>query len=225
MEPSHTRLLVPPSRGFTLVEMLVVLAIIVVVTLIAITGQGNFNRSIILTDTAYTLAFSIREAQSLGLSSRLFSGVQNAGYGIHLTNAVPTTYSLFADTLPAAPGSSQSGVCPGHSISSGPDAKPGNCTYDSASEQVRAYSLNRGFRISRFCGKDLAGVERCSGGYLDALDITYLRPNTQSVITGVRGGSVIALTNAVIYVAAPDGSAERCVSVSKVGQVAVGTCP
>jgi len=204
--------------------MLVVLAIIIIVTLIAITGQNSFNKSIILTDTAYTLAFSIREAQSLGLSSRLFSGVQNAGYGIHLASASLTTYSLFADTAPGVPGSSQGGVCPGHTISSGPDAKPGNCTYDTAAEQVRAYSLNRGFRISKFCGKETSGVERCSG-YLSALDITYLRPNTQSVIIGIRGGSRIALTDAVIYLAAPDGSTERCVSVSKVGQVAVGTCP
>lgn len=230
MEPSHTRLLASVSRGFTLVEMLVVLAIIVIVSLIAITGQGNFNRSLILTDTAYTLAFSVREAQSLGLSSRFFKGFQNAGYGIHLTNAVPTSYSLFADTAPDVPGSSQGGLCPGHSVASGPDAKPGNCRYDTVEEQVRAYSFNRGFKISKFCGFDKSiNDNRCSGvglGNLSALDITYLRPNTQSVILGVlQGGSLVALTNAVIYVASPDGSAERCVSVSKVGQVAVGTCP
>lgn len=223
MEPAHPIVL---KQGFTLVEMLVVLSIIVIVTAIAINGQSSFNKSIILTDTAYTIAFSIREAQSLGLSSRLFNGTQNAGYGIHVSNGSLSTYDLFADTDPAVPGSSQGGICPGHSVSSGPDAKPGNCIYNTASEIVRTYTFNRGFKISKFSGFDQAlNRNRCSNSNLDELNIVYLRPNTQSVITGVRNGSLMSLTSATIYVQSPDGSTERCVSVSQVGQVAVGACP
>jgi len=207
--------------------MLVVLAIIVIVTGIAINGQSSFNKTVILTDTAYTLAFSIREAQSLGLSSRLFNGIQNAAYGVHFSNATTiTNYTLFADTNPASPGSSQGGVCPGHTVSSGPEAKPGNCTYDVPTEAVRTSTFNRGFKISKFCGFDTAlNATRCSGTNLDSLDIVYLRPNTQSIITGKRSGAPMALENATIYVASPDGGTERCVSVSKVGQVSVGVCP
>lgn len=223
MEPSHPNVL---KQGFTLVEMLVVLSIIVIVTAIAINGQSSFNKSIILTDTAYTIAFSIREAQSLGLSSRLFNGTQNAGYGVHFNSGSPTTYDVFADTNPAVPGSSQGGICPGHSVSSGPDAKPGNCIYDTANEIVRTYTFNRGFKISKFCGFDQTlNSTRCSGSNLDELNIVYLRPNTQSVITGVRNTSLMSLTSATIYVTSPDGATDRCVSVSQVGQVAVGTCP
>lgn len=218
----HHASLETPLRGFTLVEMIVVLAIIVIITMIALLGQSSFNRSLVLTDTAYTVAFSIREAQSYGLSSRLFGATQNAGYGVHFATGAPTSYSIFADVSPAAPGdTSNPSICPGHPNITGPEAKPGNCIQDTPSEVMRSYSLNNGFRISGFCGtQTTGGVVRCQG-YLDALDIVYLRPNTQSVITGVRSGTRISLSDATIRIASPDGTAERCVLVSKVGQVSV----
>lgn len=212
-----------PVRGFTLVEMIVVLAIIVIVTTIALLGQSSFNRAMVLTDTAYTVAFSVREAQSLGISSRAFGGTQDAGYGIHFGNGTPTSYKLFADISPAAPGDTQYPlICPGHPNVPGtnPEAKPGDCIQTLESEVVRTYNLNNGFRIGSFCGTRSNGTSVCSGT-LDALDIVYLRPNTQSVITGVQGGTRIALTDATIRVLSPDGLAERCIYVSKVGQVSV----
>ncbi len=212
-------------RGFTMVEMLVALGIILIITAIVITGQSSFNRSLILTDTSYTVAFTLRQAQSLGLSSRKFSATQNAGYGVHFESG-SNSYTLFADILPVSPGSTQGGACSGHSIPSGLDAKPGNCIYDSVTEKVTTYSLNRGFTISSFCGVDGGGAQRCSGSYLDSLDISFLRPNTQANILGVRAGAVIPLTSATITLMSPDGTQTRCVSVTKVGQIAVGTtCP
>ena len=78
-------------RGFTLVEMLVVLAIIIMITAIVINGQSTYNRSILLTDTVYTVAYSIRQAQSLGLASRGTtvgaSIVSNAGYGVRFAGS------------------------------------------------------------------------------------------------------------------------------------------
>ena len=216
---------VAPVRGFTLIEMIVVLSIIVIITAIALLGQSSFNRSIVLTNTAYTLAFSIRDAQSRGLSSRLFGGVQDAGYGVHLTKTSSTSYVMFADIHPSTP-NSKGGLCPNHTITTGPEAKPGDCSFSSATEIVRTYTFEHGFSIANFCGLDQGGTKRCSG-YLDAINISFARPDTQSVILGVRGASTIGLTSAAITLSSPDGTAQRCVNVSKVGQVFVanGTCP
>lgn len=214
-------------RGFTVVEMLVALGIVVIIMAIVISGQGSFNRSLVLTDTAYTVAFSVRQAQSLGLSSRKFGSTQNAAYGVHLVSGTKTSYILFADSLPASPGDSQSGNCPGHTATIGLDAKPGNCVYDSTAERVTTYNIGQGFTISSFCGVDALNATRCSGGYLDSLDITFMRPNTQATIIGVRAGAIIPLSSAQIYLSSPDGTQSRCVGITKVGQVAVGTstCP
>lgn len=213
-----------PLRGFTLVEMLVSLGIIVIITAIVLLGQSSFNKGIVLTDTAYTVAFTLREAQSLGLSSRKFGVTQNAGYGVHVANASPKSYQLFADTIPTAPGSTQGGTCAGHNVLSGAEAKPGNCIYDSIAEQVTAFTINKGFTISSFCGVDTGGTLRCSGGYLDTMDITFLRPSTEASITGTRAGAIIELVSAIIHVTSPDGTQERCVKVTKVGQIAVASC-
>ncbi|MEK7099515.1 MAG: prepilin-type N-terminal cleavage/methylation domain-containing protein [Patescibacteria group bacterium] len=212
-------------RGFTIVEMIVVLAIIVIVTSIAITGQSTFSRSLLLTDTAYTIAFSVREAQTLGLSSRVFSSIQNAGYGIRFSVGAPTSYIEYSDILPVSPGTTQGGLCTGHTVSSGPDAHPGNCLYDSATEMVRTYSLNRGYYISRICGTAVGGTQKCSGEDFDTVDIVFMRPSTNAVILGLKNSSLINLTDLTVHLSSPDNAAERCIYISKVGQVGVDTCP
>ena len=209
-------------RGFTLVEMMVVLAIIVIVTVIALLGQSSFNRSLVLTDTAYTVAFSIRQAQFLGISGRTTGGTSDAaGYGVYFENGVTGNYRLYRDTIPARIGNVQnSTVCPGRSVGSGQEAKPGDCIRNNTTEDVTTYTLNNGFKIARFCAINSDGSEVCSGD-LTSLNISYLRPNTQSIIVGTRGGLRYLYSGARVHITSPDGAAERCVTVSKAGHVAV----
>src|SRR5690606_12620583 len=103
-------------------------------------------------------------------SSRVFNTVQDAGYGIRFSAATPRSYILFSDLKPASPGSTQSGLCPGHEAASGPDARPGNCIYNDASELVRTYTFNQGFRVSGFCGTALNGTQHCSNSDSHPLD-------------------------------------------------------
>lgn len=221
-----------PTRGFTLVEMMVVLAIITVITTVAITGQAAFNRSLILTDTAYTIAFSIREAQTYGLSSRAANSLYNAGYGVRFSTVTPKSYVLFADTSPASPGSTQGNLCPGHTQpSTSPDSHPGDCIYDASAtpaELVRTYTLNRGYTIQRFCGTEISSpyATKCSTTHFETMHISFMRPATEATIFGrTSSGVLMALTDATIYLRSPDGAAERCVYVSRVGQISVSACP
>lgn len=226
MEPSRT-VVIP--RGFSLVEMLVVLSIIGIVTTIALIGQGTFNRSLLLTDTAYSVALSLREVQTLGYSSRVFGSTQNAGYGLYLSSAQPTSYLLFADTSPAAPGSTVSGACGGHTVTSGPESKPGDCAYTAGSDGlVQTYQLGRGFQISQFCGLE-GTTRRCSTDAtpLTYLNILFLRSSADTLFMGYRGTGWVALNSAEIYLLSPDGLGTRGICVSRAGQVSVtqGTCP
>ncbi|KND51385.1 MAG: putative Type IV pilus pilin [Parcubacteria bacterium C7867-001] len=225
------------SRGFTLIEMLVVLAIISIVTVIAIIGQGTFNRSILLTETAYSLALSGRQAQVFGLSSRVFvnggTPVRNTGYGLHFTAGNATSYSLFADLYPSAgngvANQLSGGICLGHTNAPpSPDARPGNCLYDGSSDGiVETYTFNRGFSIGSVCGHISPTVTRCLGTDFDTFDITFLRPNTQTVVVGTRSGVVTAMTDACIHIAAPGGeNTDGNIYISQVGGISVvPTCP
>ncbi|MBU0750482.1 prepilin-type N-terminal cleavage/methylation domain-containing protein [Patescibacteria group bacterium] len=222
MEPIH---FLKRPRGFTLIEMLVVLAIIVIITGIALVGQTSFNRSLILTDTAYNIGLSIREAQSYGLSTRIFSGIQNAGYGVRFSRITPSEYITFSDILPAAPGT-YSVRCPGHDDRSAtsPEARPGNCYYSDPSELLRTYTFSRGFYISNFCGITSGGTNICSSSTLSNMDIVFLRPNTETIITG--NNATQSFVRATITVMAPDNQASRCINVTALGAISVSlTCP
>jgi len=211
--------------------MIVVLVIIVFITAVAVTGQSAFNRSLVLTDTAYTVAFSIREAQNLGLSSRAVGGVYDAGYGIQFSTQTPTAYVLFADTSPASPGidPADNPYCRGHEarVSTDPEAHPGDCIYNGSAELVRTYTLNRGFTISQFCGTRVSdNTQACSGTHFQTMHISFMRPSTNTRIFGrTIDGVQTALSDATIRLRAPDGGAFRCITVSQVGQIAVGACP
>lgn len=210
--------------------MLVVLAIITVITTITLSGQATFNRSILLTDTAYTLALSLREMQTLGLSSRAFGGVQNAGYGVNFNRGTTNAYTLFADTNRSSP-SPLATNCPAGSVGA-LDAKPGNCVYTAGDGIVQTYQFSRGFYIRRFCGTTpgVSGNRYCSddgSSPLTSLDVVFLRSNTtDAAITGQRAGSV-AFAKAEIYISSPDGETSRAICVSQVGQISVAyaACP
>src|SRR3989338_7579467 len=59
-----------PNRGFTLVELLVTLSLFVVLTTIVLFSQSKFNGSILLTNLAYDVAITVRQAQTYGVNVR-----------------------------------------------------------------------------------------------------------------------------------------------------------
>lgn len=211
-------------RGFTLVEMLVVLAIITVITMIVVTGQSNYNKTLLLTDTSYSVALSARQAQSFGLGSRKYGSVQNPGYGLHFSNATPASYTVFADianTL-AAPANCPIGT-PGT-----PEQKPGNCRYDTTDGVVNTYTFSRGFTVKQFCGK--TGLTRyCStdAAPLTTLDMVFTRPNTSTTISGLVNGSILtSFSCAEITLTDQSKQATRTVRISSLGEISVNqSCP
>jgi prepilin-type N-terminal cleavage/methylation domain-containing protein len=200
------------ARGFTLVELLVTMTILMVITAIAVTGQSTFNQSQLLTDTSYTVALSAREAQTLGLSSRKFAGVQNGGYGLHFTNGTPTKYIVFADISSVAATPAWCPVGATHPE----EQKAGNCLFDSSGgETFQTYDLTRGFTISDFCGRPIGGgaLQCSSTNALLALDVTYL-------------GTPVQFSCAQVYIQSPTGGVTQTVRMSSLGEVSVGqTCP
>ncbi len=91
------------NQGFTLIEVLVVLAIIVIITGIVIFNVGLERQNSALLRSAQKLSLDLRRAQSFALSSKTYktSGVP-CGWGLHFNGLSSTNYVIFADLASSA---------------------------------------------------------------------------------------------------------------------------
>ena len=204
------------NRGFTLMELMVCLIIIMAITLIARSSKTTYERSLILTNTAYDVALAIREAQVYATNARNtgfvtvldqcpeeysdpsqcdyfeFSSYFNAGYGISFRQfSNSTQFSLFTDLN-------------------------NNKYFDYFDQIVRTYTIKNNNRIGGLCATN--SNSPCVGnGNSSYLDVEFRRPEADAYIS--RGGGTL-YTQARIRLVAPNGS-ERCVNVYATGQVSV----
>ncbi|MBU6388703.1 type II secretion system GspH family protein [Patescibacteria group bacterium] len=195
---------------------MVVLAIILALSVVILSSQSTFNKTLVLANTAYDVALTLRSAETYGLGSRAAGTVANAGYGLHFEKAQPGTITLFADAYPAP---STLSVCHPTSDASAPDARPGNCVYDSAQgEKVVDYTLGNGITVSDFCA--YAGSWSCANnGSLSSLDIIFSRPNPEPLIStnGLYSG-INPPTAACLVIHSPQGGS-RFISIGASGQI------
>lgn len=156
--------------------MLVALAIIGIITAVALTSQSSFNKTVLVSAAAYDLALSIRNAESSGIATglpRFYGGGSlsgfNFGYGVDFycgsyypcpTTSTQNTFTVFADNKPTSGTngrplcySSASQVRGASGSASDPDAKVGDCVYSSSTDTlVSTYTLGNGIVIDNVCG-------------------------------------------------------------------------
>ncbi len=194
------------GRGFTLIELVVCIAIFAMMTALVVAKYGNFNQSVLLTDLAYDVAVTIRTAQTFGLS------VQSTQTG---TN--PFNYSYGVDFCASASGCSAGSIqIANNQIVLFTDTN-GNGTYDQTDSQQSIYTLTRGAVISGFCFTD-----SCTAPLVGAtrLDVVFKRPNPDAVMNRYRGSWASAGNYAGIIITGTDKST-RTIIVRSTGQVSV----
>ena len=209
-------------KGFTLIELIVSIAIFAFMTALVMSKYGSFNQNTLLTNMAYDMAITIRTAQSYGLSVKSADASNNifsAPYGIHfdMSNSNNDKFILFADK--------------------NPDYRyNANSTDD---EAITKYTLNSGVKIASIClGSSLndCGVSNNLLGPGDKIDIRYKRPNPDAMFdcNGSAGG-VCQVNNiasptynlnpepvAIITLTSSDGNNREYVFVRRNGQISVG---
>ena len=151
---NHTNIF---QLGFSLIELMVTIAIITLVTGVVLVRYNSFNNVIILTDQAYELALDIREAQVLGVSVGGTSDSFRKAYGIYITLTTPNRYLLFQDNL-------TTGL---------------KLQYDSGEEIGEPYTIDSRFEITQICTTK-SGVERCDN---TDVSMVFKRPDFDAKIT------------------------------------------
>lgn len=167
-------------------------------------SQSSFNKTLVLANTAYDIALTIRSVETFGISSRASGSVSSTGYGINFVKGKTDSFLLFADTSGGASCAGQAPTC-----------KPGNGVYSAGSDVlVQTYTLGNGMTISDFC----AGSS-CASGSLATMDIVFTRPNPTPSVNG-------SVSSACIKVVSPQGGA-KYISIASSGAISANaaSCP
>ena len=196
-----------PSRGFTLIELIVSLGIFAIMTALVVAKYGNFNQTVLFTNLAYDTALVIRTAQTYGLSVRRegtgIGDFQHA-YGVQVTTRSSGSENkeiiLYSDSN---------------------DSKK----YEPSDTVVSRYNIKRGAYISETCTLT-SGTETCwessgpSASVNHNVNITFKRPDPNAVI--YRGGNttVPSASRLRIELTGTDGSTRNVIVMSN-GQISV----
>ncbi len=142
--------------GFTLLEMMISVGIILMISALILADFPDFFRRLELSRTAQAIAFSFREAEGAALAVREFGSGIFPAYGLHFENFPAKSYILFADVN-------------------------GDREYDAPAELADTFFIQNLPSIIQVCaGAKSAPPGDCS---IARLDVVFVRPNPDIVIS------------------------------------------
>jgi prepilin-type N-terminal cleavage/methylation domain-containing protein len=210
------------KKGFTILEMLMVLAIFGIITAVVMFNYGEFNSKTIMSNMAYEVALSVRQAQVYSLSVRGEANNNNFdnNYGVYFNTSNPKDFAFFIDRAQST-SVDPNGICDTGGIECLACESQGGGT-----ECLEKITLTRDVTIERLCtSSDLNPVDEetgvCAGQDGDDvsdLTVTFKRPNPEAIVT--VGGSQISGASAGIVLTTSYGN-RRAIIIKPTGQISV----
>lgn len=181
--------------GFTLAELIVVVAIVSLFGTVTISKYSDFENNTLLTTLAQDVALSVRQAQLFGVSVRGVGSDFTIGYGVYFDLEDPDTYILFADTAGA------------------------DSLYSESDTEIDIYTLGNGHTIS-----DIRQVGGPNGEEYTELHLVFRRPDPGSeVALQIEGSSGhVDRTGEIVEIDVTSTTGEtRTIRVTPTGQISV----
>lgn len=217
------------SKGFTLVEMMVVVGIFAMVATVLLFNYSNFSTTVAVRTLAQDIGLSVRKAQAYAISVRSITGAGGMrsdmfpAYGISFSvdgsPAIPyapstSSFSIFADVSESNNNISNyrfdnNGVCGG---------VPGI-----GQECVESLSIKSSTRIVSLC-TDSPNANSCftpqTGG---TVNVVFRRPNPDAVICVVNpGGNCIGQPSSYLKVTVQSSKGtQRVITIWNTGQISI----
>ena len=179
------------KKGFSLVEITLVVFITVVISSVVIFKYNDFSDSIELENIALDVILSVREAQVFGISSRGTTTPESFffAYGVRFASTSADIDSFISFV----------------------DSEGDNLWYDTSGEQFRKVTFKEGYKINKLC---VANPTEVCGQ--TELDILFKRPDVNAIIK--TGENATAASSSRIELISPSG-ATTSVNISESGQV------
>lgn len=181
------------KKGFTTIELIVTISILVIITTAIFIKYPTFRQNISLKRTAQEIALTIRQAQVYGLSTKEFQPGIFSGYGVHFESG-SDSFVLFADA-------------------------DNDKTYDAGdgcggtnTECVQMFQIQTGDKITDLCANGTCGVNK--------MDIVFYLTNPPVSITTDTGGTLPFGSYAGVVIISLQGQT-KTISVLASGQISV----
>lgn len=207
------------TEGFTLVELMVSVGIMLFITSVVLLNQGQYTSNISLTNLANDISLTIRQAQIYGVSVKELttgSGDFSSAYGVDFNIGATgsnNAYIFFADR-----GVSKDGFYD----------DLWSCPIGGSSECLQKITLTSGNTISQLCMIRASDGGKCSGNIsqiVDRADITFQRPSNAANMVFFNGGSEIpadpSIRGVQITVTSASPGLTHSVIVYTTGQISV----
>lgn len=199
------------EKGFTLIEVLVSLGVILVIISAVLFNQNTYLESASITQISEEVSSSLLQAQAYGVAVKeLTPGSSNfsSAYGLTfslLGSGSNSSYLFFAD----------------RNLNTYYD-NSWDCVVGGSSECLEKVNLTRNNVIQSVCAIKTNGPDECSG--VSRVDVTFLRPNLEARIVFFNSsGSVYNPSNrrgARINFRSPNGLT-KSVAIYESGQISV----
>lgn len=186
------------KRAFTIVELLVSVAIITLILSVVLWNYRGFNDNLAVSSAAQEIAIAIRQAQTFGINVRE-SGAStnqfNYAYGIYFNRSIPNSYRIFVDIN-------------------------GNNSYD-IGESVELVTLRNNVAISNAC--DATNCPPSSPAGINGINITFLRPSPDARIyyTNSSGANISGPVNSARIQLTSQNNKIVYVSIEVTGQITI----
>jgi prepilin-type N-terminal cleavage/methylation domain-containing protein len=197
------------QKGFTLVELVVVIGIFTLIMSVALWNQRSLNNNILISNLGYEIALAVRETQAYGIGVRARSGASTAqdfrgGFGMFVDVNLPQQLIVFNDL-------------------------DDDQVYDGPNEIFATYQFRNqnGNRITALCAEQNTNQPCGIGGPTSYQQLTVLfkRPNPEALFSavGVRGGGVTGIKSGPVYIVinTPTQNNCRAIIIDSTGQIRV----
>lgn len=211
------------KKGFTLIEMLMVLAIFTILTSVVMYNYAEFNSKTIMSNMAYEIALTVRQAQvySLGVRGQVGANSFDNRYGVYFnTSNGGKEFAFFFDRKPTGEEAVPDGWCEGD------EGEPNclSCIAGENGECLEKVTLTRDIFISKIClsnGIDpIDTIGNCKEGDSEEdVSVTFDRPNPDAKI---RVDSAVGYLNKNLGLVVKNNFGnQRAVIIRSTGQISV----